>query len=122
MAVMTHAQMPPTTRRAHHIDPRNLTPDTRDQVENTLWELGIESGHTANDGGIRDAAHRLLLSAHTAATIGLPLPDGEEIAQCAVCNVIAPSSLVREDDRGTWRCTIADPDGTTCYSNHQHGM
>lgn len=91
-----------------------LNPEQRTLLDDTLWDLGIDRGHTANDGGNRDASIRLMRSAHTAAAIGLRLPDGAEIAQCGICDTVAPTGDMREGHDGVWRCTIADPDGTTC--------
>lgn len=128
MAVLTHARNPATTTApapaeaapapataalVDHIYLHALGPEQRDLIRDVLWDLGIDDGHAANDGGNRDASWRLLRSAAAAAAIGLRLPASQEIAECATCQAILPAARTREHD-GVLRCTVPDPDGTTC--------
>lgn len=108
------ATLMPHASNQVHIAYSTLNAEQRELLADTLWELGIERGRTANGGGIPDTALRLMRSTHTATALGLRVPDGDEITQCGVCDTVAPTISVRECDDGVWRCTIADPDGTTC--------
>lgn len=115
MTLLTHAHTHPTT--AITADPATLTPAQRTLADTTLWELGIEDGLVVDDGGTRDAYTRLALSAATAAALAIQLPAGDELTQCAACHTITATTNAREtSDR--WLCTLADPDGTSCYTRH----
>jgi hypothetical protein len=116
MAVLTHAQIPTAHALSPHVDHHTLTPEQRATVDSALWELGIEDGHAVTDGH-PSLELRLAISARAAAAIGLALPAGEEIAECALCRQILPASRVNQCEDHVLRCTIpdpADPDGTTC--------
>jgi hypothetical protein len=99
---MPAALIPHAHHQARSINFDTLSPEQRALLADSLWALGIDRGHTSNDGG------------STAAAIGLHLPDGDEIAQCGICDTVAPTCDMHEGHDGVWRCTIADPDGTTC--------
>src|SRR5690349_20046420 len=88
MALLTHAR---TQAVAFDTLPANL----QRLVDDTLWTLGIEDGHTANGGGVPDASTRLATSAATAAAVGLHLPAGDELTQCANCRAIGPTRDIR---------------------------
>lgn len=121
MAVLTHAHIPATQgiaaqALAPHVDHHTLTSEQRALVDAALWDLGIEDGHAVHDGTPSLDA-RLGISARAAAAIGLLLPAGEEIAECALCRLILPASRVNHCEDSVLRCTVpdpADPDGTTC--------
>jgi hypothetical protein len=112
--VMTHAPAPSASLDT--IPRHALDAASRDLVDAVLWDLGIDAGHTANGGGVPDVALRLARSSHAAAVIGLQMPPGDELAECALCSLIVPSSSVRECDDGVLRCTTPDITGTTCLA------
>lgn len=116
MAVLTHAQIPAAHALAPHVDHHTLTPAQRELIDTALWELGIEDGHAVSDGNPSIDLRRAV-SARAAAAIGLALPAGEEIAECALCRLVLPASRVHHCEDHVLRCNVpdaADPDGTTC--------
>lgn len=131
MAVLMHAYAPTTdtipaprpttaiaasrTARADAIDPATLGPEQRALIDDVLWDLGIDDGHTANGGGTPIIDLRRARSAAAAAAIGLRLGASDEIAQCGPCHRITADRHVHEGDDGVLRCTLPDPDGSSCY-------
>lgn len=118
MSVLEHAPIhipaAPLTRTVSYTA---LGPRQRDMVNAALAELGIEEGHTIASG-IHDPAARVLHSAVTALHIGLRLPHGHELAQCADCRDIASANDMNECDDGAWRCNSGDPDGQSCLTRY----
>lgn len=118
MAVMTHAQIHTATARS--VDFHDLSTNQRALVTNTLAELGIEDGYLADHDGHPDVTYRTALSAATAATIGLHLPDGHELARCADCDTLGSANDMRVCDDNAIRCTLGAPDtDATCLSTYE---
>lgn len=117
MSVMTHAPTPSTPALATNVPLTDLTPEQLRLVDDTLWHLGIEDGHTTNNGGIPVIDLRRMYSATTAAAIGLHLPARAELAQCHDCRTVTSTDQVTECADGAWRCTTTS-DGTPCAARY----
>jgi hypothetical protein len=118
MSVLDHARThAPAAPLARTVAYSSLGPHQRERVNTALAELGIEDGRTIASG-ITDPVLRALHSELTALHIGLRLPYGDELAQCADCSDIGSANDMNECDDGAWRCTIGDPDGYTCLGRY----